>query len=181
MSISRTVVFFAIIGLGLSSSAWANDRHCQANIGENRATTPDADFQRGNDGTVIHNRSGLQWGQCALGQQANGRFCEGRATAMSWQEATAAVAELNANGGKAGFSDWRLPSREELETIVERCREAPAVNENIFPNTPWAGFWTNSLEEVDGEVQSWFVGFYRGLSYPFAQSASYRVRVVRDR
>lgn len=181
MRVSFTFVFIAVISLAMSASALANDRHCQADVGENRATTPDADFQRLSDGTVTQQRSALQWSQCALGQQANNRFCEGRATAMTWQEANAAVSELNTNGGMAGFSDWRLPTRAELETIVERCREAPAINENIFPNTPWAGFWSSSVEDVDDDDQAWFVGFYRGLSYPFDKSASYRVRVVRER
>ncbi|MGY6587883.1 MAG: Lcl C-terminal domain-containing protein [Wenzhouxiangella sp.] len=181
MRASINVLSIAVISLAMSALAVANDRHCQTDVGENRATTPTADFQRLNDATVVQQRSGLQWSKCALGQRSNNQFCEGRATAMSWQEATAAVAELNANGGLAGHTDWRLPTRQELETIVERCREAPAINEDIFPNTPWAGFWTSTLDDVEEENQAWFVGFYRGLSYPFAKSASYRVRVVRDR
>lgn len=179
MRASSIFLFAALLSLVFSVSAWANDRHCQANIGENRATTPDSLFQQQANGTVVLPRENLQWTQCALGQQANGQFCEGRATALNWQDANAAVAELNANGGLAGFSDWRLPTREELEAIVERCREAPAVNERIFPNTPWAGFWSATIEESE-ENQAWFVGFYRGLSYPFDKSANYRVRLVRN-
>ncbi len=178
-TLSRAAVFLTLIVLA-TPAALAFDRHCQGGTGEDEPTTPDTDFELPRDGTVIHDSTNLQWAQCALGQRWSRDFCTGQATSMSWDEANMAVDELNQNGDLAGYTDWRLPSREELETIVELCREAPAINENIFPNTPWAGFWSSSLD-TEEEDHAWFVGFYYGLAFEYSRESSYRVRPVRSR
>jgi hypothetical protein len=151
-----------------------------AGTGEREARTPDSEFELPRDGTVIHLPTNLQWAQCALGQSWSRDFCTGSATSMAWDEANAAIEALNQRGDLAGYTDWRLPSRGELESIVEDCREAPTINETIFPNTPWAGFWTSSLD-TEEEGQAWFVGFYYGLSFGYSRDSSYRVRPVRTR
>jgi len=165
---------------GVSSQAVADESHCESGVGERRAATPTSEFELPRDGTVIHSRTGLQWAQCALGQAWEREACNGQATSLSWSEAVDAVAELNRSSRLAGFNDWRLPSRQELESIVENCREAPAINENVFPNTPWAGFWTVSTDTTE-ENHAWFVGFYYGLTLEYSQDSSYRVRPVRTR
>ncbi|MEN1727750.1 MAG: DUF1566 domain-containing protein [Pseudomonadota bacterium] len=164
----------------IAPAALAQDRHCQGGIGEDESSTPDTAFELPRDGTVIHSRTRLQWAQCAMGQSWSRDLCEGQATSMTWEEANTAVDALNQNGELAGYTDWRLPSREDLENIVELCREAPAINENIFPNTPWAGFWTSSLD-TEEENHAWFVGFYYGLAFEYDRGSSYRVRPVRSR
>jgi len=156
------------------------DSHCQAGVGEDEAATPSHAFELPGNGTVIHSQSNLQWAKCALGQSWSRDFCGGQAISMSWDQANAAVEALNQEGGLAGYRDWRLPTRGELESLVETCREAPAINENIFPNTPWAGFWTRSIDTGDPRT-AWFVGFYGGVTFEYSRAASYRVRPVRDR
>jgi hypothetical protein len=160
--------------------ALADEGHCQRGIGETRANTPAGAFELPRDGTVIHSTTNLQWAQCAIGQDWTRDGCSGNAEVFSWEDAQSAIGAFNRNGGVGGFSDWRLPTVEELETVVEHCREAPAINTTIFPDTPWAGFWTSSDGNDDPEY-AWFVGFYRGLSFEYSRSASYRVRPVRSR
>lgn len=169
-----------ILGLLVASVAQANQSHCQNGVGERRATTPFSMFEPLENGTVIHNGNGLQWSQCALGQSWNGRGCDGAALALTWEEAQRAIEQLNSENRLAGHNDWRLPSLTELESLIEKCRAAPAINERAFPNTPWAGFWTSSVDTSE-EDHAWFVGFYHGLSYEYSRAASYRVRPVRDR
>jgi hypothetical protein len=175
----RAMVVLALL-MFTAATASAVDRHCQDEVGEDEAATPDDAFELPRDGTVIHSRTGLQWAQCALGQSWSRDFCTGQATSMTWDQANAAIDALNRSGELAGYTDWRLPSRTELESIVETCREAPAINENIFPNTPWAGFWTRSLDTGD-PATAWFVGFYGGLTFDYSRAAGYRVRPVRNR
>ena len=198
------------ITLGLSESALARDAHCDDNVGERASTTPDSDFAVLGNGVVQHRPSGLQWAQCAIGQRVAGSTCIGNASVFNWDEARQAVEQLNRSGELAGNTDWRLPTVEELTQLVEKCREAPSINTSIFPNTPWTGFWTSTLHydgkdrldnhdpehvEVDAKSgahpddddedrerpsEAWFVGFYKGLEYPYDVASSYRVRVVRN-
>lgn len=54
------------------------------------------------------------------------------------------VADVNA-AGLCGFDDWRLPTREELRSIMHYGREAPAVDPAYFPDTGILDFfWTRS-------------------------------------
>ena len=210
----RAIMFmlcgFAIL-FGGTGFAQTNDSHCDNETGERRPTTPDNQFINLGNGVIEHRETGLQWSRCALGQQTDGNRCTGRATVFSWEEAGEAVAAVNQSGQIAGRSDWRLPTVEELLTLVERCREAPSINTSIFPDTPWSGFWTSTLhydgrehvgeyesEHVDPDalegahqdddpdredhpLEAWFVGFYKGLEYPYNVGSAYRVRVVRSR
>ncbi len=171
----------ALLGMILTHSiVLANESHCQADKGEDRATTPTNEFELPRDGTIVHNRTNLQWAQCALGQSWSRDFCTGQAQPFEWNAARQAIEQINQSGELAGYRDWRLPTREELETIVEKCREAPSINANVFPNTPWAGFWTSSANTSQAD-QAWFVGFYYGLAFEYSRGASYRVRPVRRR
>jgi len=163
-----------------ATTSFANDQHCQSDVGDDEAATPGNEFEVPRDGTVIHSRTSLQWAKCALGQSWSRDFCTGQARSMTWNQANEAVERLNRSGELGGYTDWRLPSRSDLESIVETCREAPSINENIFPNTPWAGFWSSSLDTGDAAT-AWFVGFYKGLTFDYSRESSYRVRPVRNR
>ncbi|AKS42612.1 Lcl C-terminal domain-containing protein [Wenzhouxiangella marina] len=175
----RTTLTLLLL-MAFSTATVAQDSHCQLGIGEDEASTPSDEFELPRDGTVIHVRTDLQWAQCALGQGWSRDSCTGQAESMTWSEAQTAIDELNRTGELGGYTDWRLPTREELETIVEKCREAPAINDDIFPDTPWAGFWTSSLD-TEEEGDAWFIGFYYGLTLEYSRDSSYRVRPVRYR
>ncbi len=97
-----------------------------------------------------------------------------------------------------GFTDWRLPEKEELASIVrcyedstepplDQCGEGhitPALNSNFFPEFHAYTYWTNSraLEESDPEIPDyayWYVSFENGyVSKTLSHSAIY-VRAVR--
>jgi hypothetical protein len=57
---------------------------------------------------------------------------------------------------------WRVPSLNELQTIVDECREDPAID-GIFPTPPDAEFWTSSPEDRD-PTAGWQVGFRDGFT-----------------
>ena len=85
-------------------------------------STPTSAFTNHGDGTVTHNLTGLMWKQCTQG--SSGAGCAGVATAMTWRSALAAAAADHTGG----HTDWRLPNDKELDSIVETCGSAPAIN-----------------------------------------------------
>jgi hypothetical protein len=60
----------------------------------------------------------------------------------TWDEANAYCDALELGG----HSDWRLPSREELRSIVDYSifYFDPAINVSYFPNTVSSGYWSST-------------------------------------
>ncbi|MCP4699064.1 MAG: DUF1566 domain-containing protein, partial [Gammaproteobacteria bacterium] len=73
-----------------------------------------------NNGTALDTETGLMWMRCVLGQTWDGRTCRGKGKTMDW--ATAKRQRL----GFAGYDDWRLPTIEELRTLVYCSNGKPA-------------------------------------------------------
>lgn len=161
--------------------------------------TPTADFTDNGDGTVTHARTGLVWMRCSLGQTWDGAACTGTAATYTWQQALQVAADVNSGAsnadgdgqaGYAGQTDWRLPNRRELESIVERRCYRPAINEALFPNTPYepdvdvriskAGFVWSSSPYVSHAGSAWVVDFGTGGGvYAELKTNALRVRLVR--
>lgn len=70
------------------------------------------DFLPQGDGTVIDKRTKLQWMRCSLGQKWTEQTCEGDFALYDWVSASKQTMTF------AGYSDWRLPKIEELETLI---------------------------------------------------------------
>lgn len=138
------------------------------------ATTPSADFTDNGDGTVTHHKTGLIWQRCSLGQSWDGTDCTGTDTTFSWQQALAAGAQ-NTLGG---FSDWRLPNRNELVSIVEYRCYFPAINNQQFPNTSSSGYWSSS-PNAGYSNGAWRVDFNYGYVDGNHKDSSRHVRLVR--
>ena len=76
------------------------------------------------------------------------------------------------------YADWRVPTRPELESIVDLARHHPSINIEAFPNTPSCWFWSVS-PGADGSSYAWVVSFYVG-GYAYGSDVnSFRVRCVR--
>ena len=84
-----------------------------------------------NDGTVTDRQTQLMWMQSAL----EGRF--------TFEAACQAAQNLNAQEGFAGRTDWRMPSQDELFSLVVEANR-PSVCQEAFPDTPEASFWTST-------------------------------------
>lgn len=145
------------------------------------ASTASADFTDHADGTVTHDLTGLTWMRCSLGQSwdPDGGTCTGIANEYSWLAAFAAASELNATGGYAGQTDWRLPNKNELASIVEERCWSPAVNQAIFPATPSQSFWSSSTYQENDEA-AWMVSFDFGEIAFVLKWAPAPVRLVRS-
>jgi len=145
-------------------------------------TTPAADFTDHNNGTVTHQSTGLMWQVCSQGQTwAAGTGCSTDAETQqqhTWQDALAIPASLNAGGGYATYTDWRLPNIKELASILElRCTN-PAINESVFPNTANNFYWSSSTN-VSFSGNAWGIFFSYGSGSFDNRSRSHSVRLVR--
>jgi hypothetical protein len=84
------------------------------------------------DGTILDTRTGLMWDRCSLGLSGND-CSQGTAIETAWGGALKAIVAANGDNHK-GYSDWRMPNRQELESIVDPRRHNPAANPDFFPN-----------------------------------------------
>lgn len=136
-----------------------------------------AAFIDNGDGTVTDTATGLMWDQCSQGQ--SGIACAtGTASFMNWAAAlTEAVAANSAN--YKGHNDWRLPNKNELESLVLITANNPAIDLNAFPATPSQFYWSSTTYTPDPAV-AWVVSFNVGVSLADLKTAGYVVRLVRS-
>ena len=87
------------------------------------------------------------------------------------------VNRVNA-AGWCGASDWRMPTRKELESIVLYDRYSPAIDAEYFPNAVSSSVWSGSPHAYYANY-AWKVYFYSGYSYYKYRAYRYAVRLVR--
>jgi hypothetical protein len=141
-----------------------------------RSDRPDTDYVDNGNGTITHAASGLVWQKCPAGQTWSGTACAGEASQLSWNAAQALTSTL------AGKRDWRLPTMEELLTLVDYSRSAPAINGTLFPGTPAGYFWTSTPYANAPNDYIHVVDFDRGQSGAtyFQQATDPYTRLVRE-
>ncbi len=136
--------------------------------GEWRSATPSGRGDRWeirDDGLIIADTAtGLVWDRCTWGQLD--ADCEGDAVLYPvWNDAMQ-VAQIANQQHYKGYDDWRLPNARELQTLVKIDAFNPAIDSNVFPNTPPNHFWTSSsswLSQPTVGNRVWSVGFREGL------------------
>jgi hypothetical protein len=74
---------------------------------------------------------------------------------------------------------WRLPTRRELFSIVNRDGRSPSIDSNYFPATQADWYWTNDPNQPVPAF-AWDVSFVNGNAGVGGKSNSYYVRLVRS-
>ena len=86
------------------------------------------------------------------------------------------AADLCANLSLNGFTDWFLPSKDELNEMYTKIGQgATGINENIGNFTAW--YYWNSSEYDHGEA--WNKYFDNGRLYLNDKNILYQVRAIR--
>jgi hypothetical protein len=105
-------------------------------------------------------------------------------TGLAWQQATApgtytqpAAASYCQGLALAGYGGWRLPTKIELESIVDLGRANPSINVTAFPGTQSTNYWTSKA--LAGSTNLWVVDFSSGGSSSDAGSFTHPIRCVR--
>lgn len=81
--------------------------------------------------------------------------------------------------GWCGFNDWRMPTAEELNSIVNYGKSMPAIDGRYFPNVVLpAGFWSASSFAPEPSF-AWIVIFDEGVVSHCVKAWGYYVRLVR--
>jgi hypothetical protein len=124
------------------------------------------------DGTVTDTSTGLMWDQCTWGFTSANGGCTVGGTGRSWD----AVMELPTTGHR-GYSDWRVPSKAELQSLVKAGATNPAIDNAAFPATLSAGYWTSTTVAT---INAWVLHFNVGGIDAFHKSMLYFVRLVRS-
>ncbi|MGE0087555.1 MAG: DUF1566 domain-containing protein [Desulfococcaceae bacterium] len=101
----------------------------------------------------------------------------------TWQDAQDVfTAGMNAENF-GGYSDWRLPSREELRSIVDYSVSSssgePIINKGYFPNIKWSDYWSSTASDSNTKY-AWFVLFQSGDDDCYFKTGSRYVRAVRS-
>jgi len=120
------------------------------------------EFSDNGDGTVSDSATGLMWAQNDSGEGLN------------WGDALAYCEHLNL----AGYSDWRLPTIKELNSIVDysKCQNCAAINQTVFNITmvpdpdgnTWYPYFWSSTTLLDGNIpgdEALYQTFGRALAY----------------
>jgi alpha-tubulin suppressor-like RCC1 family protein len=142
-------------------------------VGSLNLARPTTDYVDNSDGTVRHIPTGLTWMRCAVGQTWTGSTCSGEASAMNWDSARARITSF------AGQSDWRLPTAEELLSLVDyTLTTSSKINPTMFPASSDSNFWSASLFSSASDHAS-FVSFADGDTDAGGISSAFYTRLVR--
>lgn len=160
---------FALLGfsIGLNMPAFAT---CNNALNGQTASRYNA-----NNGVVSDSKTALMWQQCSLGQTYASGSCSGTVSKLTWTVATTQASAAS----DFGFSDWRLPDRKELESLVDLACSSPAILVELFPATAPLRYWTSS-PYLSADSFVWSVSFYDGQIFAQAASETAAVRLVRN-
>lgn len=126
--------------------------------------------------TIRDRANGIEWLRCSVGQVWNGFTCMGEPRMLSLDEARSAAALARAELG----GEWRLPTLDELKTLVCKQCEPPKIDERMYPRTSAAPYWTDTLNRWS-VGRYWTVNFFTGHSFGRNTPSMARyVRLVRD-
>jgi hypothetical protein len=114
------------------------------------------------DGTASDTGTGLMWAQAPP------------AELFTWREALAYCENFTL----AGYHDWRLPNRNELQSLVDYGRRNPSIDTAFFPDTVPSYYWSSTtvgydpsstwgVEFANGNVADGFKTYFSGVRYGY--------------
>ncbi len=124
------------------------------------------------DGTVSDLTNNLMWKRCSEGQILSGNACTGALTLYNESTANSLITGYQF----AGYVDWRIPTLDELLSLVDYGNYSPATNTVTFPNT---SVNNNYLSSSQMNALRWCLSFVNGSTC--GDTGSMALRLVRNR
>ncbi len=154
-----------------TSKTTSNPVRCVAGASAGPGTVPA--YTDNADGTVTDARISLRWQKCSNG--LSGISCgTGTATQSTWVNAIAYCQGLS-----LASKTWRLPSKNELLSLMDRSKSSPAIDTTYFPATVASAYWSSSTYIPSGGNGGWFVGLNNASGNGTKTDNNY-VRCVTD-
>ena len=123
---------------------------------------PAVNFTDNGDGTVTDKVTGLMWQEQDDGKK------------MTWREAKEYAEGLSLGG----YTDWRLPTIKELQSIIDYTKKEPSIDTTFFPSTKASFYWSSAT--VAGYPSfAWGVDFGDGGVGGYVKTVYNYVRCVR--
>jgi len=143
-----------------ASQAWgACDPH-------QSSSTPSSRYEI-KGGEVFDTITHLTWQRCSVGQHWNEHLgCIGVIRQMTWNDAMSQAA-----GG------WRVPTIDELKTLIASDCSSPAINEAVFPDMELYKLWYWTSTDTGSSV--WYVAFGGGSVHNADRTDMNALRLVR--
>jgi hypothetical protein len=128
------------------------------------------------DGTVTDNNTGLEWQR----EDDNTTYNWYRATGTYDATSNPTTASVCGSLPLGGHSDWRLPNKKELMSIVDYAipYPGPTIATVYFPNTNASLYWSSTTSAGDPH-SAWYVSFSGGLVTASNELLTRYVRCVR--
>lgn len=79
-----------------------------------------------------------------------------------------------------GESQWRVPNKKELASIIDFSCVAPASNSEIFPGTEAAVYWSSTPRVYSSTFMAFAIDFDTGAFVDAGIDQQHAVRLVRD-
>jgi hypothetical protein len=159
-----------VVAAALGACLAATSGKARAECASPRPIEPSASHFELQGDSVYDKSTDLTWTRCSYGQQwTDGGGCSGSVKLLDWDSAMGLHLQ--------GDAHWRLPERDELQSIVEPNCKRPAIDETVFPGTPSIQYWTST---ASGPSYAWVVFFRTGMqTWNFLKTTPFAVRMVR--
>ncbi len=172
--------FAAALCIASAGSLFAQAQVCPSTI---ERTRPDSRYEAVAAATpagseVRDKVTGLIWKRCLEGATWSGTACTGTVSTFTWVNALDRARTATATSASPATA-WRLPNRNELQSLAEIACNNPAINSTWFPNQPNTSAWSASpnSDVLDG---AWVVVFYDGFGGYGFKDNGLSARLVRS-
>lgn len=147
MHIGMASAMVSLAGVLLSIAVNPASAECDSS----KASKPSSTRYVAKGGVVYDRKTDLTWMRCSQGQ--------------TWKDDLGCVGvpeKFTHSQANAGWSNgWRMPTVDELKTLVAKHCHDPAIDDELFPDTPSEWYHTSSKNGSN----CWFVSFSDGRTH----------------
>ena len=170
-------------------NGWWSSQWKKVKVEDDTSSTNDR-FERDNTKqTVTDKNQNLMWQDNSAVKKTkkrwltyrNYRKCRKNSTSSSCTDTSGDTAMSYCSNLDLGdYDDWRLPSKAELESIVDKNRNSQPYIQQTFKNNPKNRYKFTWSSTTSSHIASWVVRFSNGQSQGYYKGARNSVRCVRD-